>query len=158
MSSNGMKLSIEDMRECAARKSGACLSMSYANNKTKLLWQCARGHEWWARPDLLRRTRRPTWCPHCARKYEKTREEIAMLGTRRGGTLLTEETRGMHGDVLWSCARGHAFKARPNNVKYGHWCPLCWKQRHGEVARANGRVGHARKRETLRRDQPRAGL
>ena len=145
MSSNGMKLSIEDMRECAARKSGACLSMSYANNKTKLLWQCACGHEWWGRPDMVRRAQRPTWCPHCARKFMKTRDEIAAFAVPHDGILLSETTRGMQRDVSWKCRDGHVFKAKPNNVKYGHWCPLCWKQKLPAVAARNGRVGHARR-------------
>ena len=146
MVDNGLKLSLEDMRHLARRKGGECLSSKYTNSKTKLLWQCARGHEWWARPDMVRRAKRPTWCPHCARKFRKTREEIAALAAPHGGTLLSEKTSGMQRFSLWKCRQGHVFKAKPNNVKYGHWCPDCWKKKLPEVAARNSREGHARKK------------
>ena len=146
MIDSGLKLSLEEMRRFALRKGGDCLSDSYVNNKTRMLWRCAYGHEWRARPDLLRRSKRPTWCPHCAGKFRKTRDEIAALAVPHGGRLLSDTTKGMQHDVLWRCAEGHVFTAKPNNVKYGHWCPECWAERHGDVARVNGREGHARKR------------
>lgn len=58
--------SIEDMREVAAQRGGKCLSRKYANNKTKLRWRCAEGHEWKATPSNIRS--RGAWCPTCARK------------------------------------------------------------------------------------------
>jgi hypothetical protein len=59
------KLTIELMRDIAISRGGACLSEVYVNTGTKLMWRCARGHEWMATPDNVKN--RGTWCPACAR-------------------------------------------------------------------------------------------
>lgn len=41
---------IESAQELARTKGGECLSSEYVNNRTKLLWRCADGHEWQAIP------------------------------------------------------------------------------------------------------------
>ena len=40
----------ESMRAIAAERGGECVSDTYVDNDTKLEWECARGHRWWARP------------------------------------------------------------------------------------------------------------
>ncbi len=62
-------LSIGEMNELARRKGGICISRKYTNSKTKLLWQCADGHQWHATPFSIK-TRR-SWCPECTRMNEK---------------------------------------------------------------------------------------
>ena len=44
------RLTINDMRRVAAAKGGRCLSETYINNKTKLLWECGQKHQWEAMP------------------------------------------------------------------------------------------------------------
>ena len=51
------KLTIEAMRILAQQKGGKCLSKRYVNNHTKLWWQCAKGHKWFARPDSVKSDR-----------------------------------------------------------------------------------------------------
>lgn len=40
--------SIETTQELARAEGGECLSSEYINNRTKLRWQCVKGHEWMA--------------------------------------------------------------------------------------------------------------
>ena len=61
----GTKLTIEEMQELAAKRSGKCLSDTYINSSTKLIWQCKRGHQWQARPFHVKQG---SWCPLCPRK------------------------------------------------------------------------------------------
>jgi hypothetical protein len=59
------KLTIEQMRELAARRNGQCISKRYVNESAKLRWQCAAGHRWLAAPKHIKEGR---WCPTCARR------------------------------------------------------------------------------------------
>ena len=58
-------LKIEDMQKTAIKCGGECLSKIYVNSQQKLLWRCAKGHEWEA---IGNSVRRGTWCPVCAGK------------------------------------------------------------------------------------------
>lgn len=53
---------IESMRAIAAERGGQCVSDNYVDNKTRLEWECARGHRWWARP---RQITTGNWCAQC---------------------------------------------------------------------------------------------
>jgi len=67
MCAHRKKLTIEEMQEIAALRGGECLSESYINVNTKLLWQCSKKHSWWAAPEKIKGTprKRGTWCPKC---------------------------------------------------------------------------------------------
>ena len=60
------RLSIEEMQEIAVARGGKCLSYTYTNAKTKLLWGCSEGHQWKAVPDSVKN--RGLWCPICRGK------------------------------------------------------------------------------------------
>ena len=60
---NNQKLTIGSMQKLAAKKGGKCLSEHYHNSKTKLLWECDKGHRWYALPYSLKN--RNSWCPMC---------------------------------------------------------------------------------------------
>mgnify|MGYP001607214370 CR=1 FL=1 len=59
-----IKLTIQQMHELAASKGGKYLSDVYVNIYTKLLWQCAEGHQWKASPYHIKNNN--GWCPECA--------------------------------------------------------------------------------------------
>jgi hypothetical protein len=116
------KLTIEEMQQLAREHGGKCLSQEYTNNHTKLLWECAEGHQWKATPNNIRRGQ---WCPECSGKKKKTRKEMVLLARKRGGKCLSRKYINAHTKLLWECAEGHQWKAVPNNVKQGTWCPEC---------------------------------
>ena len=66
-------LTIGQCRDRAAERGGACLSKEYINAKTKLLWQCADGHTWWATPDHIQGRR---WCPRCEHRHSQGELDI----------------------------------------------------------------------------------
>jgi uncharacterized Zn-finger protein len=61
--SNSVKLTIEEMCEIALNRNGKCLSEEYINSHTKLLWECEKGHQWHAKPYLVKNLK--NWCPYC---------------------------------------------------------------------------------------------
>jgi hypothetical protein len=61
--SGKVKGSIEEMQKLASSKNGVCLSKVYVNRKTKLIWQCDKGHKWETIPNVIIKGH---WCPYCA--------------------------------------------------------------------------------------------
>jgi len=61
-------LSIEDMKSAAERRGGLCLSENYENQRTRLRWRCALGHEWEATGMSVRNG---SWCPVCVGRRPK---------------------------------------------------------------------------------------
>jgi hypothetical protein len=118
---------IEDMHQLAASRGGKCLSGAYITDKTKLLWQCAKGHQWEARPTNIKQGK---WCPRCAKlkQAETFRlgiEVMQQLAASRGGKCLSATYVNSLTKLSWQCAEGHQWEARPTNIKQGAWCPTC---------------------------------
>lgn len=116
------KLSLSHMRELAEERGGKCLSKNYVNNETKLLWECRHGHQWEARPSQVKQG---SWCPHCARNIRLQIQEMRQIAEQRGGKCLSTHYVNAHTKLLWECAEGHHWKATPNHIKTGTWCPEC---------------------------------
>jgi hypothetical protein len=60
------KGTLEEMQQIAQERGGKCLSTTYINASTKMLWQCKRGHQWQATGGNIKAGK---WCPGCARKF-----------------------------------------------------------------------------------------
>jgi len=118
----GRKLGIEEMRRIAKERGGKCISDIYVNNRTKLLWECANGYQWETTPTSVKRG---SWCPHCAGNIQPTIEEMHLLAESRGGKCLSARYIRAHKKLLWECAYGHKWEARPDHTKRGSWCPEC---------------------------------
>jgi hypothetical protein len=56
------------MHQIARDRCGKFLSDNYADARTKLLWECDKGHRWKAVPSSIKMG---TWCPACARVKKK---------------------------------------------------------------------------------------
>lgn len=54
-------------------------------------------------------------------KYNK----LVRIAKRRGGKPLFKEWPGSKTKALWKCGCGHEWRAAPNNVANGSWCPNC---------------------------------
>jgi len=61
--SNHIKHSLDDAKNCAIQKGGKCLSETYVNSRTRMLWQCASGHKWLANYSNIKNNH---WCPVCS--------------------------------------------------------------------------------------------
>lgn len=56
-------LTIEDCKKLALARLGECLSETYINIDSKLLWKCYFGHTWTTTMNLVKNQH--TWCPLC---------------------------------------------------------------------------------------------
>ncbi len=117
------KLTIEEMRQLAARRNGRCLSKAYVDAHTKLEWECANGHRWWAKPNDIQQGR---WCPKGQGRGRKI-EDLRAVAVARGGRCLSRKFAGVMRPHLWECMKGHQWWARPVHVERGSWCPVCAK-------------------------------
>ncbi len=117
------KLTLEEMQELAHKKGGKCLSDTYVNKDTHLLWQCTKGHQWKATPHKIKQGK---WCPYCAGNAKLTIEEMQKIAQERNGKCLSKIYSGANVHLLWQCAVGHQWKAAPSDIKnLERWCPHC---------------------------------
>ncbi len=120
--------SIEMMQKIAASRGGQCLSSFYKNNLTKLRWRCKQGHEWEAVPGSITGSggRKGSWCPICAGKLpeDAALEQLKELAVSRGGVLVSTHYSDARTSLTWKCAKGHEWRAVPDAVKHGTWCPV----------------------------------
>jgi hypothetical protein len=114
---------ILEMHKIAFAKGGKCLSHCYVNSKMKLLWQCEKGHQWFATPFSIKV--RKSWCPYCAGNQPLGVNAMHVLARERGGKYLSKEYKNCKTKMLWQCKHGHRFQSTPDNIKQGRWCPHC---------------------------------
>lgn len=120
-------LSIEEMHKIAKERYGKCLSTTYINSREHLEWECSKGHRWFASPSGIKGG---NWCEKCrkkqaAAKRKLTIEEMSKIALLRGGQCLSDEYIDSQTHLIWQCSEGHVWKAKPNNIKQGTWCPRC---------------------------------
>ena len=116
------KLDIQDLKRLAEEKGGKCLSEKYKNNSSKLLWQCSEGHEWKSSANNIKNG---AWCPFCANRARITIESLSDIANKRGGELLSTDIGNNKTKLQWRCKYGHTWKATPNAISRGTWCPKC---------------------------------
>lgn len=114
------RLTLADMHQLAQERGGECLSTEYVNAGTNLRWRCVAGHEWGATPSNVKH--QGSWCYEC---QKLTLAEMQELAQKRGGQCLSIEYVNSYTPMLWQCGQGHQWNARPSNVKFGTWCPIC---------------------------------
>lgn len=110
---------IDQLHQIAEERGGECLSCQYKGATKKLLWECAKGHQWEAAPDSIKRG---TWCPYCAGRAKLTIVEMHKTARDHGGMCLSDKIATK---LLWECSEGHRWEATAANVKRGTWCPHC---------------------------------
>jgi hypothetical protein len=54
-----------------------------------------------------------------------TIEKMRLLAKKRGGKCLSRVYVNCATKLLWRCRAGHQWKANPNSVQQGSWCPKC---------------------------------
>jgi len=129
---HNQKLKLEEMREIARQRSGMCLSATYKNGRTPLLWVCKFGHRWKACAANVKsgRRRKGSWCRECYKWRRRFHAKLSIDAVRelaigRGGACLSEEYMGSKVKLVWKCEFGHRWQAAPSYVIQGTWCPAC---------------------------------
>ncbi len=117
------RLGIEKMHQIAAGHGGQCLSTEYTNNNAFLQWQCRKGHIWLARPVKIMIGH---WCRTCAVDSRRLGiETMRQAAAMHGGKCLSEVYVNAITPLQWLCIEGHTWASRPENIRRGHWCPVC---------------------------------
>jgi hypothetical protein len=139
----------EKFRTYAAEKGGTLLSTEYVNSTTKLHFRCAEGHEWSASPGNVWHAK--SWCRQCSSKAGRATQlsgrnflaELQEIARQRGGACLAPTYIRSDVKLRFSCADGHEWDSRPNDVRRGTWCPSCSNKTEGLVRRyLECRFGH----------------
>jgi thiol-disulfide isomerase/thioredoxin len=137
-------------REVAKGRGGACLSDEFVSHTTPLAFRCALGHEWSAKPTVVRNH----WCPHCAAserqegQRQKKLASVLRIAERHGGRCLSTDYVRQQSKLLWRCAKGHEWEMSAQQVGEGDWCAQCRRDEFsertlaqlGELAKQRGGV------------------
>ncbi len=118
----GIRKTIKDMQKLAMERGGRCLSDTYIDARTKILWECKKGHQWQAAPAYVQGG---TWCPECAGNTKLTIEDVQKLAREKGGKCLSTEYKNKTLPLVWECAEGHRWELNLRKIKEGRWCPMC---------------------------------
>ncbi len=118
---------IEEMRDIARNRGGRCISTTYLNCQSKLLWQCRAGHKWQATPNNIKNGR---WCPTCGHKgsggsLRGSIKQMTRLARKNKGKCLSQKYVNSITKLRWQCKEGHTWSSRPSNISNGRWCPTC---------------------------------
>ena len=118
---------IDFFRRLAESKDGKCLSETYTNSQTKLLYECKNGHRWYA---YTSNTIKGHWCQRCAAlekaaKKKLTIELFKKIATDKGGKCLSDNYSNQNDRLLFECKNGHQWYGRAVNIKRGDWCRIC---------------------------------
>lgn len=123
-------VTISDMQALAATKGGKCISNTYKNSLSKLLWECAEGHHWQATYGSISQG---SWCPHCyaqngrPERLKYSLADFQAVAQKRGGRCLATKTGSINQKVLWECADGHQWEIPFTNILHSDsWCPHCY--------------------------------
>ena len=125
------------MQQLAKRKDGKCLSKTYTNGRTKLQWQCHKGHKWNAVPESINSG---SWCPVCSGHALTTSEkfsQLSLIAKTKNGKCLSKQYSGAHHTLKWECEHGHQWSAVPSSIKQGSWCPICAKNSSGSTQKGS---------------------
>ena len=103
------KLTLEEIRQDAARRGGRCLAESYVDSLTLMDWECAQGHRWRA---VAHSIRQGHWCKRCAdEKLRHSVDALHAIAAERGGKCLAERYTNSQAKLEWECQRGHQWLA-----------------------------------------------
>ena len=111
-----------ELQAIASRLGGRLISEKYLGIFEHLEWERAKGHRFKAAPNNVKNS--GSWCPKCVGKG-KNIQDMHSVAISRGGKCLSEEYINNITPLLWECKEGHQWKARPSNVLFGTWCPIC---------------------------------
>jgi len=129
---NLRRRTISDLKNYALKMGGLCLSNELVTATSKVDWQCNKGHNWKATPQSVVGAK--NWCPKCGKERNEERinslrpaqlEELKNLAIGRGGECLSTEFLRQKSPLLWRCSNGHEWKANPDSIIQGGWCPEC---------------------------------
>jgi len=122
-----IKLTLEDACRLAELYGGKCLSSKYANNSSKMLWECKVKHQWSATYGNIQQGH---WCPYCCKKAKHSLYDCQKLAEKYNGRCMSKVYKNALTKLCWECEEKHIWYSRFNDVDQGHWCPECAGNKH----------------------------
>lgn len=103
------------------------LSTHYVNAKTKLRWQCPKGHVVLISSDNFQRGKGCVACKtqNAGSTQRHGIEDAKRHARKRGGLCLSGTYRNSQSKLRWRCSRGHEWNATWASVARGSWCGQC---------------------------------
>ena len=120
---------IESIRKIAEKLGGKVLSESFINRKTKMQFECNKGHQWFTLPYSVIYDR--SWCPKCGYPKKLELKDIKDIAIKRSGICLSEEYINSRNKLKFQCSQGHTWMAQADRIKKGTWCPVCANKNTG---------------------------
>ena len=116
--------SLETAQQLAEKRGGRCLSVAYKSVRTKMEWECAKGHRWFA--IMHNMMTNGAWCATCAGRPILSLEDAREIARERGGECVSKEYKDNSTPLTWQCVEGHRWNACLHAVKDRcSWCPTC---------------------------------
>ena len=117
------KKRLAEVKKIAKSKGGRCLSNEYYNLRTKLIFECEKGHIWKTTPTSIIYVN--TWCSKCAPNAKLSLKDMQKLAKEKNGKCLSKKYIGVTTRMKWQCEKGHVWLTPPCNIRSGTWCPKC---------------------------------
>lgn len=115
--------SSKSLYEIVKTKNGSVIEFDGNGSRGKALIRCDKGHIFAITQSHVHSGQ---WCPQCSiERRMADLEEFKNIAISRGGKCLSENYSGAHSKLKFQCANGHIWKAKPNSIKNGTWCPEC---------------------------------
>ncbi|RGB42492.1 hypothetical protein C1646_750996 [Rhizophagus diaphanus] len=102
------RLGILIAKEIALRNNGKCISDSYINNQTSLIWECDKSYQWQATLNSVKNN--GSWCPYCSHinhnifKGKRNLELAKKIALSKQGRYLSTEYINKDIPLLWALA------------------------------------------------------
>ena len=122
----------DKVKKVLLEKGGQLISTEWNGGREKYEYECAEGHRWFARTDVIigTKTKKGSYCKKCfynKRRFNKI--EIKRLVESKGGVVLTDmdTVKGNSNQVYIDikCSEEHVFKKRISKLKEGTFCIKC---------------------------------
>ncbi len=105
-------------------KGGKCLSNEFVKLKSKLEWECNKGHKFTLEPSKI--LSRNYWCPECTgRMGVHTIKSIQEIAQQRGWKFLSNDYSTGAKKYKFQCDKGHIINMIAHNVIKGVGCRTC---------------------------------
>jgi hypothetical protein len=121
------KLTYEFVKESFENDGYILGSKEYINNKTKLSYECSKGHKHSMKWDNYKQGKR---CPTCVGLSKPIIEYIRNSFEKEGYVLLTTEYINSKTKLDYICSSNHEHSMRWNGWQQGQRCPTCADIKH----------------------------
>lgn len=121
----GRKLQLSNYQRIAADRGGQCIHPALPKRQEKVLWRCAKGHDFSMRVDNVQKG---NWCPTCSGNRRWTLDLLVNALQDTGIRCLSgaEELKSNKSRLLWGCEHGHTWRTALVNIMYREsGCPNC---------------------------------